>query len=156
MSIRKLRPSDRSEIERVLRATGFFSEDEVSVALELLDTAIARPEQRDYEIYVEEGASGLLGYICFGPTPCTVGTYDLYWIAVAPEAQGQGVGGRLVAFMEVILRAKGARKVIIETSSQPLYEGTRGFYLKIGYREAARITDFYKPGDDKVIYARDL
>ncbi|MBI2841016.1 MAG: GNAT family N-acetyltransferase [Acidobacteria bacterium] len=156
MSIRKLRPSDRGEIERIVRETGVFSEQEVAIALELLDIAITNPAQRDYEIHVAEDDCGVLGYICFGPVPLTQGVYDLYWIAVSPGAQGKGVGKQLVAFMEDALEARRARKVMIETSSTPVYDPTRAFYLRLGYHEAARIADFYKPGDAKVIYARDL
>jgi ribosomal protein S18 acetylase RimI-like enzyme len=156
MNIRKLRPSDRGEIERIVRETGVFSEQEVAIALELLDIAVTNPAQRDYEIKVAEDDSGVLGYICFGPVPLTQGVYDLYWIAVSPAAQGKGVGKQLVAFMEEELEARRARKVMIETSSTQVYDPRRAFHLRLGYHEAARIADFYKPGDAKVIYARDF
>jgi hypothetical protein len=49
-----------------------------------------------------------------------------------------------------------ARLVIIETSSQPLYEPTRAFYLRKGYAEVARVPDFYADGDDRVIFAKRI
>ncbi len=157
MSIRKLRPSDRDPIERILRGTRVFSEQEVSVALELIDIANGKPDQTDYEIYVAEDPPGpVAGYICYGPVPLTQGVYDLYWIAVSQDLQGRGIGKLLLRFMEDSLAERRARKVMIETSSTSGYVGTREFYEKNGYREIARIRDFYKPGDDKVIFSRDL
>lgn len=156
MSIRKFRPSDRGDIGLILRSAGVFSEPEVAVAVELLDIAIANPGQLDYEIHVAEEAGRIVGYICFGPVPLTVGVYDLYWIAVTPEAQGKGVGKALVAFMESELSRRGARKVMIETSSTEAYDATRAFYERRGYNVVARLADFYKPGDDKTIFSRDL
>jgi hypothetical protein len=56
---------------------------------------------------------------------------------------------------EEIARAKG-RLSMIETSSTPVYEKTRYFHLSQGYEIAARIPDFYAPGDDKLILRKRL
>ena len=98
----------------------------------------------------------MAGYLSWGPTPLTEGTYDLYWMAVAPDKQGRGYGKRLVGWLEERARAERGRLVIIETSSQTKYKPTREFYLGLGYREAARIPDFYKPGDARIIYTKYL
>lgn len=157
MPIRKFQPSDSAEIGRILRSTGVFTAAEIAVAEELLGIAAEKPEQTDYEIYVTEDAGGrLIGYICFGQVPLTSGTFDLYWIAVDPAAQRGGAGRELVDFMETALRSRGARKIMVETSSQPSYDPTRAFYLRRGYSEAARFPDFYKPGDAKVVYCKEL
>ena len=111
----------------------------------------------DYEFI---GAFGdddsLLGYACFGPTPSTEGTYDLYWLAVDPRAQGQGAGRALVAEVEGVLAARGARMLVAETSGRPDYAGTRAFYLATGYTEAARVQDFYAPADDRIMLHRRI
>jgi ribosomal protein S18 acetylase RimI-like enzyme len=96
------------------------------------------------------------GWVCFGPTPCSEGTYDLYWIAVSPHCQGQGVGKALMAFAEERIRQRGGRLIIIETSGRAIYAPTRGFYLGLGYTESARVPDFYAPDDDKVVYSGRL
>jgi ribosomal protein S18 acetylase RimI-like enzyme len=49
-----------------------------------------------------------------------------------------------------------ARLLLIETSSQPRYEPTRGFYERHGYREVARVPEFYAVGDDRVIFAKRI
>ncbi len=97
----------------------------------------------------------LVGWICWGPTPCTLGTYDLYWMAVDPALQGAGVGTALVGEMEQRL-AGIARLVVVETAGRPDYAATRAFYQARGYRATAVIPDFYAPGDDQVVFVKAL
>ena len=151
-----LEPRHRAAIEPLLRATGFFRAIEIDIALEVLDAYFDHPDQ-DYTALGAFTLGGeLIGYVCYGPTPCTTGTYDLYWIAVAPAAQNGGVGTILVQEVERRLAQADARLVIVETSSQPLYEPTRAFYLRKGYAEVARVPDFYADGDDRVIFAKRI
>ena len=156
LEIRPLKPSDREPIRSLLVATGFFRPEEVEVAMELVDRALSDPGQEEYLFSVAEFGGEVAGYACWGETPCTRGTYDLYWVAVAPETQGKGVGRALMAFAENAMREAGGRLSVVETSGLPNYEPTRAFYLRIGYREEARIRDYYQPGDDLVIYTRPL
>jgi len=101
-----------------------------------------------------EGKLG--GYICYGPTPMTDGTYDLYWIASDPRVRGQGVGAALVSAMEGELRRKAARLIRVETSATEAYGPTRGFYQAMRYMEEARLRDFYKAGEDLIILSKKL
>jgi len=151
-----LAPAHRAPVEQLLRATNAFREDEIAVALEVFDAAL-NDEQTDYTLVgaIVEGGS-LLGYACYGPTPCTLGTWDLYWIGVHPAAQGQGVGTALLDEVERCVRALDARLLVIETSSKSDYAATRGFYRARGYEAAARVPDFYDDGDDRVIYVKRL
>ena len=97
-----------------------------------------------------------MGYACFGPTPATDGTWDLYWLAVDPAAQGRGVGRALVQWVEKELGRRGARLLVVETSSRADYEQTRSFYARGGYVEAARVKDFYNTADDRIIFTTRL
>jgi ribosomal protein S18 acetylase RimI-like enzyme len=151
--IAPLERAHRAAVEALLRATGFFRADEIAVALEVLDAFFAAPDT-DYSAHAALGARGdLAGYVVYGPTPCTVGTWDLYWIAVAPARQRAGIGGMLLDAVEHAVHDH-ARLLLVETSGQPLYASTREFYLRRGYSEVARIPDFYADGDDRVILAR--
>jgi len=152
--VRPMVRSDREAVMNILRQTAMFTPEEVQVAAEVMDDALDRPEQEDYSLAVWEEGGRVTGYAAYGPTPLTQGTYDLYWIAVSPDRQGSGLGRRLMDWVESRLRESGGRLLLIETSSQPRYEPTRRFYLGLGYREAARIADFYGPGDDRVTYAK--
>jgi len=102
----------------------------------------------------DPSSAALSGYACYGPTPGTDGTFDLYWIAVHPSAQGTGGGRQLLREVEDRVTAAGGRMLIVETSSRADYEATRRFYDRGGYREGARVRDYYAPQDDRVIYTR--
>jgi len=146
---------DKDAVLGLVRATGFFTPAEVDVAEELVDIFLGKPDQKDYDVVVVEGDGGApAGYMTWGPTPLAEAAYDLYWMAVAPSEQGRGRGKELVRWLEGEVGRHRGRVIIIETSSQPKYHGTRQFYIDLGYKEVARIPDFYRAGDDRVIYAK--
>ena len=125
--------ADRDRIEEITRRWDCFREDEIPVALEVFDEAVrAAIAANTYNVLGAELDGGLVGWICWGPTPCTLGTYDLYWMAVDPEAQGTGIGTALLLEMERRL-AGLARLIVIETAGRPDYAGTRAFYQARGY-----------------------
>jgi ribosomal protein S18 acetylase RimI-like enzyme len=133
-----------------------FRPDEIDVALEVFDEYCRAPGRDYHALAAYGGAGGLAGFALFGPTPCTVGTWDLYWIVVHPKAQGRGAGRGLLERAEAAMREAGARMCAIETSSRADYEATRQFYIACGYEEVARIADFYDAGDDRVTYAKQF
>jgi predicted N-acetyltransferase YhbS len=151
--LRHLSAADRGRIEEITRAVGLFRDDEIPVALEVFDEAVREGGTQPYTALGAEVDDRLVGWICWGPTPCTLGTYDLYWMAVEPALQGSGIGSALLGEMERRL-AGLARLVIIETTGRPDYAATRGFYEARGYRAAATIPDFYAPGDDQVVFVK--
>lgn len=155
-TIRWTLPQDRDAIVAFTRETGFFMDAEVTVATEVLDEAIKAGENGHYQSYTLLVGDQPAGWVCFGPTPCTSGTYDIYWIAVSPHFQGRGFGRALLERAEVLIRGIQGRVIILETSGRHLYQSTRGFYLAAGYDEVARVPEFYMPGDDRVIYAKYL
>jgi len=139
----------------LVRATGFFTPAEVAVAEELIDVYLENPEQKDYRVVViENDRKDAVGYMTWGPTPLAEDAYDIYWMAVAPGEQGQGRGKTLIRWVEDEVRRLAGRMIIIETSSQPKYRGTRQFYIDLDYKEVARVPDYYRAGDDRVIYAK--
>ena len=148
LRVAPLQPAHRSSIEDIVRATGVFSAEETQVALELFDA------DDDYEFLGAFDGDTLVGYTCFGATPATDRTFDVYWIAVHPDAQRSGAGAALMAAVEQELERRRARMVVIETSSRDDYAPTRRFYQKHGYTEAARLRDFYAPGDDRVVFIK--
>ena len=151
MKIGPLRPHDRARLAELLVATGAFHDEEIDVALSLFDLT-----DDDYELLGAFDDGRLVGYACFGPTPATEGTYDLYWLAVDPAAQGRGIGRALVREVERQLSERGGRLLVVETSSRADYAGTREFYARSGYTEAARVRDFYAPADDRILLTTRL
>jgi len=155
VSIAKMMPDHRSAIFEMLQQTDMFTVAEINVAMELVDIFLFNKEQKDYDVYVAlTKKMEVAGYVCFGPTPATEGTYDLYWIVVSPSFQRRGIGQQLLAFVEHVLVEAEGRLLIIETSSQPKYHPTVQFYLNNRYEISARIKDFYRSGDDRLILTR--
>ena len=156
--IRALRPGDRQPIRELLDSTGHFTASDIDVALELVDRALGEGDASGYLIHVltEPDGDAVRGYVCFGPTPMTDGTYDLYWIAVHVSQQGNGFGRALLRFAEEQVAQRGARLLLIETSSQASYSGTVRFYERSGYVLVARIADFYRVDDDKLVFAKRI
>ncbi len=155
-NVRPMTREDKAGVMQILGNTPEFKPSEVLVAEELVDIYLSDPLGSGYHIQVAEADSLVVGYICYGPTPLTEGTWDLYWEAVAQEKQGQGIGSNLTKSAEKDIIKAGGRLAIIETSSTPEYEKTMRFHLGQGYEIIARIPDFYAPGDDKIILQKRL
>ena len=156
--VQPLEDHDLAAVERIVSEVAVFSPDEVETALELIDEWLAEGEASGYLTYVlKEGKAGdVRGYVCFGPTPLTESTWDLYWVAVDPATQGKGYGQKLLAFAEAEVKRRGGRLLLIETASQEAYGATVRFYERAGYELVSRIRDFYRAGDDKLTFAKTL
>lgn len=147
---------DVVRIRHLAHATGFFHDDEVEIAVELVDERLKKGAASGYEFVLAERNGKLIGYSCFGLIPCTSTSFDLYWIAVHPDEQGHGLGRAIVAETERRIRALGGTRVYAETSSRPQYRSTRSFYERSGYAMAELLEDFYAPGDGRATYLKIL
>lgn len=154
--IRPIERQDREPLLALLQATGNFTAAEVAIAAELIDIVINKPDQDDYHGFVHDREPGAGGLLILGPVPATTGSWHMYWIAVHPDLQGSGIAQRLDQWAESFVRSRAGYWLLAETSGQPSYERTRGFYRKQGYQEMARIPDYYKPSDDLVIFGKRL
>jgi GNAT superfamily N-acetyltransferase len=155
--IRPLLRRDRLALNVLLKAQAHFRPAEVQIALELIDLALDPPGQEDYLIRcAEDGREEIVGYACYGKAPLTDAVYDLYWIVVHPDSWSRGAGSALLLQTEDEVKRFKARLLLIETSSLPSYARPRSFYLKHGYRELARIQDYYAVGDHKLIFGKSF
>ena len=149
----------REPLADLLRAVPEFTPEEVTVALELADQALEASGDGDsdgYRFLLALEDERVTGYVCYGKTPMTAGTFDLYWLAVHPAHRRRGVAQRLVRAMEEELLREGALLVRVETSSAAAYDATRAFYDRVGFERAGLLRDFYKAGNDLVIFAHRL
>jgi ribosomal protein S18 acetylase RimI-like enzyme len=143
-------------VRDIVRATRVFRPAEVDIALEVFDGATRRPGVDYHALGAYDDAGQLTGFACYGHTPGTEATWDLYWIAVDPAAYRRSVGRALMAACERAMAEAGGRLVVVETSSRPDYGPTRAFYQALAYRAAARIPDYYAPRDDLIVYTKRL
>jgi ribosomal protein S18 acetylase RimI-like enzyme len=157
MAVRAFVKEDIHPLKEILQATGAFRNEEIEVALELMHIVVEEPGQEDYLMFTStDETNAVQGYYCVGPTPMTETSYDLYWIAVDPRKYGTSVSRELMEHCAGLVSARGGTKIIAETSSQASYARTHRFYAKHGFREEARINDYYSPGDDLIIYTKQL
>ncbi len=168
-----LEPADRPLLARLIDSVAAFSADERAVAVELIDHRLAHPASDDYRFLLSfsppeaashdggdpqtPGAAGsdeLAGYLCYGRTPLTRSTYDLYWIVTSPSYARSGVARGLTARLDVEIAREGGGLVRVETGSREGHGGAAHFYDAVGFARAATIADFYAPGDDLIIFIK--
>lgn len=154
IEIRPPQPSDKEPLHRILVETGVFTQQEIAVAMELIEHVLCHPDQRDYYLRVAVSGEDIVGYYCAGHRPLTDGTFDLYWIAVDPALHSRGAGTMLLRHAEEYVRGHEARILMAETSSKPGYDRTHRFYERHSYQVVARIKDFYRAGDDLIVYGK--
>lgn len=148
------RPRDMESVAEITRSSGFFSDEEISVAVELVEERLKRGVASGYHFLFAEQDGHVIGYTCFGPIACTLASYDLYWIAVHESRRGMGLGKGLLNRSERRIVEQGGKRIYAETSSRSQYDPTRAFYGSYGYVVDAVLRDFYAPGDDKVVFVK--
>ena len=158
MKFRKvLFESDLAAIEGILNSTGFFYDFEVEVALETARSNFEQGEEKSGYIYLIAEENDLpVAFACYGKAPCTVESFDLYWIAVHEDHKAKGIGKILMKILEEDIADRAGKNIWIETSSRALYEPTRQFYLNQGCEIVAELPDFYAPNDSKVVFLKKL
>jgi GNAT superfamily N-acetyltransferase len=153
---RDLQPADRPHIYEIVISTDFFSKEEIDIAIELVDERLSKGSRSGYLFLFAEYAGQVIGYTCYGRIAGTVGSFDVYWIAVHRLFQGNGIGKSLLQKTEQLIMKEGGRRFYIETSSRDQYKNTRLFYLSFGFRQDAFMKDFYAPEDGKIVYVKNI
>ena len=157
MSIRPVISGDRETIQKIVVRCDIFTAEEVQVALEVVDGSLAPASGDDYRTICAADADGaVVGFASYGRIPLTESSYDLYWIVVDPMFHGRGLGSQLLEHLEADVRSEGGAQLYVETSSQPGYGPAQDFYERRGFSRAAVFPDFYRPGDDKIVYVKRL
>ncbi len=152
----QIQPSDIEVIAGIVESSGFFSDEEIEIAIQLAEEKMDQKEASSYRFLFAEDDHRVLGYTCYGLIPATSFSYDIYWIVVANDLQGQGLGKLLMAATEKLIGSSGGKQIYAETSSRDQYSPTRKFYESCGYRQEAFLKNFYSEGDGKIIYAKVL
>jgi ribosomal protein S18 acetylase RimI-like enzyme len=157
--IRPAEVNDVPAIKTIAVDTNMFDADSADFVDDVV-AGILDGTLHDHRFVVCEGSAGnVIGAAYFAPEPFSDRMWNLYFIAVHPSQQGNGIGSTLIDHVERHLQQAGpdsAQVLIVETSSTDQYARTREFYPKQGYVEEARIRRFYGPDDDKVVYWKAL
>ena len=153
-AMRRIRDGDLQRVLALARKTVVFTTEEVGVVKELLEAELKNPAQNGYHGLIFEENDKVVGFACYGPTPMTEGTYDLYWLFVDPKHQRRGVGGTLLGEVEKAIRRAKGRMLIADTSSSPSYVPARRFYQEHGFQKVAEVGDYYSPGDSRLTYVK--
>jgi len=146
--------SDIQDVETLIRETHFFREEEIKISASLVTERLQKGEESGYFFSFLDIGGKLSGYTCYGPIPGTESSFDLYWIAVDKSLQKAGFGTILINETENAIKKMGGTHIYVETSSTELYTPTRRFYEKCGYHQECDLCDYYKAGDDLVIYSK--
>ena len=149
-------PGDRESVRRLCELSGFFSAEEVDIAVELVEERLAKGVASGYHFLFAQHGDTVLGFACYGPIPGTESSWDLYWIAVEEKKRGRGLGRKLQAEVERRTVLFGGRRLYAWTSSRDQYLPTRKFYERLGYSQEAALRDYYKPGEHLIIYVKHL
>lgn len=150
----EVKPTDPETIRMIVSSTGFFRDDEIPVAAELAEERLEKGAASGYEFLFAEIAGETVAYSCYGLIPCTLHSYDLYWIATRLDYMNRGIGKHLLQETEKAIFKSGGHGIYVETSSKEQYAPTRAFYENNQYLLQARFENFYAPGDDKLVYVK--
>lgn len=151
-SVRQTVARDASGILRLAAAEPLFSREDREVVEELLFDYLEEEEPGDYRYLTAIDDGRVVGFACYGPTPLTHGTFDLYWICVSRRQRRRGYGLALLHGVIRGVRREGGRLIVLDTSARGDFAPTRAFYEAAGFRPSAHIPDFYGRGDDLLMY----
>lgn len=153
--IRLTAPDDTNKLLALAEATGLFEPNQIEELAQMLGQHFS--DGADSEgLWFTDHDNELVGVAYLAPERMTEGTWNLYLIAIHPDYQRQGRGAALLSHVEQTLAKRGERVLLVETSGLEDFEYVRAFYRKSGYDEEARIREFYKAGDDKIIFRKAL
>lgn len=150
--IRTINKADLPDLKIVIDTTGLFPADLLDG---MVEDYFSNPDTQDIWLTKLEHGTPIAVAYC-APERLTEGTYNLYLIAVHKDFQGKGLGKKMMGHIENLLRSQGNRILLVETSGLPEFEMTREFYDQYGYTREAVIRDFYREGDDKIVFWKRL
>lgn len=150
--IRAVTQSDKDGLKKVVDSSELFPSEYLD---EMISDYFNNPDTSDiWFTYIDKNKQVAIGYCV--PEKLTDGTYNLLAIGVSQDFQRKGVASEMMKYIEHLLKQKDGRILIVETSSDDAQIGARKFYQKIGYIQAAVIKDFWKDGEDKIVFWKKL
>ncbi len=150
--IRYIRQTDLDNLKIVVDSCELFPSEYLD---EMTSDFFNNPDTQDiWFTFTENNIPCAIGYC--KPELLTDGTYNLLAIGVSQDFQRKGIAIEMMKFIENLLKQKNGRILIVETSSDDAQIGARNLYHKIGYTQIANIKDFWKEGEDKIVFWKKL
>ncbi len=146
--------NDLSAVRNILQSSGFFRPDEVDVAVELVQERLEKGAESGYEFIFMDIDDRTVAYVCYGLIPCSLISYDLYWIGTHQDYRNKGLGKIILKETEESVRKLNGKAIYIETSSKEMYLPTQKFYVNNNYELKFIYEDFYDIGDSKFVYVK--
>lgn len=151
--IREITKNDINSIIKLAAELSMFDQDGLDYIKMTIEAYLNNETDELWYVISEKE---LIAVIYCAPEVMTSGTWNVQMLLISPTEHGKGHGSALMKHLEEELRTRKQRLMIVETSGLPEFETARAFYPKCGFREEARIKDFYEAGDDKIIYTKAL
>ena len=151
-TIRRVTAADLEDLKGVLDSSELFPSEMLD---DMIHDFLNNEDTTDIWLTTTQAGKPVSIAYC-APERMTEGTYNLYAIAVHKSEQGKGIGGRMMTYLEDLLREQGHRILLVETSGLEEYALTRKFYVGCDYTQEAVIRDFYEAGEDKVVFWKKL
>jgi ribosomal protein S18 acetylase RimI-like enzyme len=151
--IRQTIAADTEALMSIVASSGQFDADGISHVKVALEHYLSG-ESEDIWLTADDSEPVAVAYCA--PEALTDGTYNLLMLWTRRDREGKGHGRALVEKLESELTDRGARLLIVETSGLDTFKAARAFYSKCGFRQEARIKDFFAAGDDKLVYTKVL
>ena len=85
-----------------------------------------------------------------------IGIYCLGWFYTHKDYSRLGIGQRMFDFVISELKAKKARKLFVNTSSDDFYTPAVNLYLRMGFKQEGALEDFYEKGENRLIFGMYL
>jgi ribosomal protein S18 acetylase RimI-like enzyme len=147
--------SDKNDMQKLFSALNLFNNNELEFMTELVDSYFNQTLGEGHYWVVGEDKT-IVSAAYYAPESFGQNVYNLYFIGVLPNQQGKGIGSSMLKYVENHLQKLEQRLLLVETSGLPNFDKTRDFYLKNNYEQEATIREYYKEGDDKIIYRKKL
>lgn len=152
----EVRPGDVETVRSLLEAAGDFAPGEVTAAVALVEDRLSRGAAGDHRFLFAEKAGQAVGYACYGAIPETDRRFALYRIVVRRDLRRSGIGDELLHRVERAVALSGGVRLYVEITTRRPERLAAAFYRNRGYRKLADLPDFYRNGEGKAIYAKDI
>jgi N-acetylglutamate synthase-like GNAT family acetyltransferase len=124
------------------------------VESELVKKDLKQPSTDQHFKYVYTKDDQVVGFSSLTKCVGSAYSWEIHWLVVDPKYKRQGIATNLIK--KIIDKAKelGLPQLFVETCSCEGEKPARNFYSSIGFKQSAKIPNFYGEGHSKIIYRK--